>query len=83
MKRTSVVWVSERSLVGPACTRTQVLNCVQLFATPWTAAHQAPLSMALFRQEYWSGLPFPPLRDLSNPGVESTFLASYTLAGVS
>ena len=34
------------------------LSCVQLFATPWTVAHQAPLSMGFPRQEYWSGLPF-------------------------
>ena len=36
-----------------------LLCCVQLFATPWTVARQAPLSMGFFRQEYWSGLPFP------------------------
>ena len=35
------------------------LSRVQLFATPWTVAHQAPLSMGFSRQEYWSGLPFP------------------------
>ena len=35
------------------------LSCVRLFATPWTAAHQAPLSMGLSRQEYWSGVPLP------------------------
>ena len=35
-------------------------SCVQLFATPWTVAHQAPLSMGFSRQEYWSGLPFLP-----------------------
>ena len=35
------------------------LSRVRLFATPWTAAHQAPLSMGLSRQEYWSGLPLP------------------------
>ena len=35
------------------------LSCVQLFATPWTTAHQAPLSMEFSRQEYWNGLPFP------------------------
>ena len=35
------------------------LSCVQLFATPWTAAYQAPLSMGFSRQEYWSGLPLP------------------------
>ena len=39
------------------------LSCVQLFTTPWTVAHQAPLSMKIFRQEYWSGLPFPPPGD--------------------
>ena len=32
---------------------------VRLCATPWTAAHQAPLSMGFSRQEHWSGLPFP------------------------
>ena len=39
-------------------------------ATPWTAAHQAPLSMGFPRQEYWSGLPFPPPGDLPNLGTE-------------
>ena len=38
----------------------QSLSHVQLFATPWTVALQAPLSMGFSRQEYWSGLPFPP-----------------------
>ena len=36
------------------------LSCVWLLVTPWTVAHQAPLSMGFSRQEYWSGLPFPP-----------------------
>ena len=39
-------------------------------ATPWTAAHQAPLSMGFSRQEYWSGLPFPSPGDLPDPGIE-------------
>ena len=39
-------------------------------ATPWTIAHQAPLSMGLPRQECWSGLPFPSSGDLPNPGIE-------------
>ena len=39
-------------------------------ATPWTIAHQAPQSMEFFRQEYWSGLPFPSPGDLPNPGIE-------------
>ena len=38
--------------------------------TPWAAAHQAPLSMEFSRQEYWSGLPFPSLGGLPNPGIE-------------
>ena len=38
--------------------------------TPWTVAHQAPLSMGFSRQEYWSGLPFPSLGDLPDPGIE-------------
>ena len=43
---------------------------VCLFATPWTKAYQAPLSMGFSRQEYWSGLPFPSPGDLPNPGIE-------------
>ena len=46
------------------------LSCVQLFVTPWTVAHQAPLSMGFLRQEYWGGLPFPPPRDLPDPGIK-------------
>ena len=38
--------------------------------TPWTVAHQAPLSMGFPRQEYWSGLPFPSPGDLPDPGIE-------------
>ena len=43
---------------------------VQLFATLWTGAHQAPLSMVFSRQEYWSGLRCPPPGDLPNPGIK-------------
>ena len=46
------------------------LSHVQLFATPWTVAYQAPLSMGFSRQEYWSGLPFPSPGDLPDPGIE-------------
>ena len=46
------------------------LSHVQLFATPWKVAHQAPLSVEFSRQEYWSGLPFPSPGDLSNPGIK-------------
>ena len=40
------------------------------FATPWTVARQNPLSMGFPRQEYWSGLPFPPPRNRPDPGIE-------------
>ena len=43
---------------------------VQLFVTPWTVTHQAPLSMGFSRQESWSGLPFPSPGDLPDPGIE-------------
>ena len=43
---------------------------VRLFATPWTVARRAPLSMGFSKQEYWNGLPCPPPRDLPDPGVE-------------
>ena len=46
------------------------LSRIQLFATPWTAAYQAPPSMGFSRQEYCSGLPFPSPGDLPNPGIE-------------
>ena len=46
----------------------QSLSHIQLFATLWTIAYQALLSMKIFRQEYWSGLPFPPPGDLPDPG---------------
>ena len=46
------------------------LGRVWLFATPWTVAHQAPLSRGFSRQEYWSGLPCPPPGDLLDPGTD-------------
>ena len=56
----------------------QMLSCVRLFATPWTVAHQAPLSMGFSRQEYWNGLPFLSPGDHSDPEMESV---SPALAG--
>ena len=46
------------------------LSRVGLFATPWTAAYQAPPSMGFSRQEYWSGVPFPSPVDLPKAGIE-------------
>ena len=50
-------------------THTVSKSC-QSICDPWTVAHQAPLSMGFPRQEYWSGLPFPPPGDLPDPGIE-------------
>ena len=47
-----------------------VASPIQLCATLWTGAHQAPPSMGFSRQEYWSGLPFPSPQDLPNPGIK-------------
>ena len=49
------------------------------FATPWTVAPQAPVSVGFPRQEYWSGLPFPSLGDLPNPDIEPMSPASPAL----
>ena len=46
------------------------LSCAQLFATTFTAAHEAPLFMGFSRQGYWNGLPFPSPGDLLYPGIE-------------
>ena len=58
-----------------------VLSHVWFFVTPWTIAHQAPLSMGFSRQEYWNGLPSPPPGDLPNPGIKPTSPVSLALAG--
>ena len=62
------------------CMRAHALSLsdVGFFVTPWTIACQAPLSMGLSRQEYWSGLPFPTPGDLPDPGIKPT---SPALAG--
>ena len=67
------------SIVSPSICHE--LSHVQLFATPWTMAHQAPLSMRFSRQEYWNGLPFPPSGDRPNPGIERESPASPALVG--
>ena len=61
-----------------------VLSCfsrIWLFATPWTVAHQAALSMGFSRQEYWSGSSFPSPGDPPDPGIEPRSLMSPALAG--
>ena len=54
---------------------------VWLFETLWTIVHQAPLSRRFSRQEYWSGLPCPPPRDLPDPGIKLMSFISPALAG--
>ena len=63
----SIEEVTVRSYVHGACLG---ISRVWLFVTPWTVAHQAPLSLGFSTQEYWSGLPFPPPGDLSDTEVE-------------
>ena len=59
----------------------QSLSFIRFFVTPWTIAHQVPLSIGFSRLEYRSGLLFTSPVDLSNPGIESMFLVAPALAG--
>ena len=68
---------ASQSEVGRNCS----LSRVQLFATPRTVAHQAPLSVGFPRQEYWSGWPSSPPGELPDPGTEPTSPVSPALAG--
>ena len=61
------------------CVCVCMLSRVWLFATPWTVAHQAPLSMLFSRQEYFSRRPFPSPRDLPDPGIETLSLGRWIL----
>ena len=56
-------------------------SCVQLCVTLWTATHQTSLSVGFSKQEYWSGLPCPPLGHLPDPGIEPVSPMSPGLAG--
>ena len=69
-----LIWVMQASVLS-------CFSSVQLFATPWTVACQAPLSMEFSRQEYWSGLLCPLPEDLTSPGMELAYLMSPALAG--
>ena len=68
--------------VAPSPPPSRKLKAVSnIFATPWTVALQAPLSTGFPKQEYWSGLPYPPPGDLPDPGIEPASLTSPALAG--
>ena len=58
-----------------------VTSHVQLFMIPWTVACHVPLFLGFSSQEYWSGMPFPSLEDLTNPGAEHAFPVFPALAG--
>ena len=60
------------------CVCVLVAQSCSTLATPWTVAHQSPLSMEFSRQEYWSGLPCPPPGDLPDPGIKPAFPALQT-----
>ena len=55
---------------GKVKVKVKSLSRIQLLVTPWTVASQAPPSMGFSRQWYWSGLPFPSLGDLPDPGIK-------------
>ena len=59
----------------------ELYNYVQLYATLWSIAGQAPLSMGFSQHEYWRGLPFPPPGDLPDPGTEPPSLTSPAVTG--
>ena len=65
----------------PTYMHAQSLSRVQLCATLWIVACQAPLSMGLSQQEYWNGLPFPPPGDLPDPGVQPASPVAPELVG--
>ena len=63
------------------CMHANHFSPIQLFVTPWTVAHQAPLSMGFSRQEYWSGLLLPPPGDIPDLRIEPMSLTSPAMAG--
>jgi len=65
----------------PVFTCMCVVSCIWLFSTPWSVARQAPLSTEFPRQEYHSGLPFPPPGDLHNTRIQQASPATHALAG--
>ena len=88
MSRTKLIWaerdyseMGEDEVTHPKGMCTCMLSPARLLVTPRTAAHQAPLSMGFSRQEYWSGLPFPPPGDLPDPRIEPTSLMSSAFVG--
>ena len=63
------------------CVCVLVIQSCPTLCDPWTIAGQAPLSLEISRQEYWSELPYPPPGDLPHPGIEPESLISPAFAG--
>ena len=80
-QKVTIHWKKNRRGTWYVYVYSQSTSCVWLFVTPWTVAHQAPLSMGYCRQEYWSRLPFSSPQDLPNPGIKPESLKSPELAG--
>ena len=71
----------QQRVIKPFKHRVHVCSVTSDSATPWTVAHQAPLSVVIRRQEYWSGLPCLPPGDLSDPGIKPESFGSPELVG--
>ena len=72
LKKENPQWQKAERLLGvKKWSEVKSLSRVRLFATPWTVAYQAPLSMGFSRQQYWSGSPFPSPGYLPDPGIKS------------
>ena len=80
LEMVTVAGLEVRPLVMTCVCMLSHFNCTQSFATPWTVACQAPLSLGFSRLEYWSGLSCPPPGDLPDPGIEPKSLTSHELA---
>ena len=71
-RQINIPWMSQWFSFTSESEKWKWSHTVRLFATSWTVAHQASLSMGFSRQQYWNGLPFPFPEDLPNPGIEPT-----------
>ena len=78
---TPCVLIQSFSVYYTAVFMCYMLSCVRLFGTPRTVTHQVPPPMGLYRQEYWSGLLFPPPWDLPDPEMETVSPASSAIEG--
>ena len=79
--KTNAIWFRICDVLRESNSQSQKVKSCPTLWNPWTIACQAPLSMGLSRQEYWSGLPCPPAWELPDPGIEPGCLIFPALAG--